>query len=333
MDKLVCRAGSSDVIGQLVGSAPAFVDVIRQIPVVSRSNAAVLICGETGTGKELVSRAVHYTSTRAGFPFVAVNCGSLVDTLLEDELFGHERGAFTGALYRRSGVLAEAHGGTLFLDEVDALSPKAQVDLLRVIQEKKFRPIGGRDQESDVRIVAAANARFEELLQSGAFRVDLYYRLSVFSFRLPPLRERKQDILLLANHFIEKHTPMDKAGLRLGSTAAAGLLAWHWPGNVRELENAIIRGIHFSGSGAIEIGDLRLPQPNPAADPAPTFQSRKREVIERFERDYLTNLMWKHGGNVTQAAAAARKERREFGKLLKKYDLDAKAFRASAAGC
>jgi DNA-binding NtrC family response regulator len=328
------RPRSSDALAKLVGNAPAFLDVVNQIPIVARSDAAVLISGETGTGKELVARAVHYTSARAGFPFVAVNCGSLVDTLLEDELFGHERGAFTGAVYRKAGVLAEANGGTLFLDEVDALSPKAQVDLLRVIQEKKFRVIGGKDHEANVRIVAAANARFDEVLHDGTFRVDLYYRLCVFSFHLPPLRERRQDIVLLAKHFIEKHAPADKPGLTLSPGAAAGLLAWDWPGNVRELENAIIRGIHFSASGAIEFTDLRVPLVTAASADAPgAFQTRKREVIERFERDYLIRLMWEHGGNVTLAAAAASKERREFGKLLKKYELDAKTFRVSAAGC
>jgi DNA-binding NtrC family response regulator len=163
------RVRDSDAPTKLVGKAPAFVDVIQQIPAVARSDAPVLISGETGTGKELVARAVHYTSGRAGFPFVALNCGSLVDTLLEDELFGHERGAFTGAFGRKTGVLSQAEGGTLFLDEVDTLSAKAQIDLLRVLQEKRFRALGSeRDQEINVRVVAAANVPFDALLRCGS---------------------------------------------------------------------------------------------------------------------------------------------------------------------
>jgi DNA-binding NtrC family response regulator len=226
----------------------------------------------------------------------------------------------------------------LFLDEVDTLSAKAQIDLLRVLQEKRFRPLGSeRDQETNVRIVAAANVPFDGLLQSGAFRADLYYRLCVFSIRLPPLRERKEDILLLAGHFLNKHAPAARADLTIAAEASAALESWNWPGNVRELENTIIRGIHLSSTSSIEIGDLRLP-PMGVADSAgspSTFKSQKREAIERFERDYLARLLAEHGGNVTRAAAAAQKERRDFGKLLKKYKLNpkAKVSRATDTGC
>ncbi len=282
-----------------------------------------------------MARAVHYSSARASYPFVAVNCGALVETLLEDEFFGHERGAFTGALCQKSGVLAQAHRGTLFLDEVDTLSAKAQIDLLRVVQERKFRAIGSqRDQAADIRIVAATNTQLDQLVHSGSFRADLYYRLSVFWLHLPPLRERKEDIVLLAAHFLDKHTLSKDSELKLSSTACEALLAWHWPGNVRELENAIIRAVHFSGAGSIETPDLRLPasaKPTAEAGPAAvnSFKSKKRDAIEAFEKDYLARLMSEHRGNVTQAAAAAHKERRDLGKLLKKYDLNPKVFRAA----
>jgi Nif-specific regulatory protein len=245
--------------------------VVHQIPAVAKSDASVLISGETGTGKELLSRAVHYSSDRASYPFVAVNCGSLVETLLEDEFFGHERGAFTGALCQKSGVLTQAHRGTLFLDEVNTLSAMAQIDLLRVVQERKFRAIGSqRDQAADIRIVAATNTQLDQLVHSGSFRADLYYRLSVFWLHLPPLRERKEDIVLLAAHFLDKHALSKDSELKLSSSACEALLAWHWPGNVRELENAIIRAVHFAGAGSIETPDLRLPaNAKPTAEAGP----------------------------------------------------------------
>jgi DNA-binding NtrC family response regulator len=323
-------------LAKLVGRAPIFVEAIRQIPAIAKSDAPVLISGETGTGKELVARAVHYSSERAGFPFVAVNCGSMVETLLEDELFGHQRGAFTGAIRDKIGLLAQAERGTLFLDEVDTLSPKAQVDLLRVLQERKFRAVGSQcDQDANVRVLAATNASLDGLLHAGAFRVDLYYRLCVFSIQLPPLRERREDILALAAHFLEKHASAHHGRFTLSAGAVDTLVAWHWPGNVRELENAIIRGVHLATTEWIEATDLRLPMQfaSAAKATATTFKSRKREAIEAFEKDYLKRLMWEHGGNVTRAAAAAQKERRDLGKLLKKYDLDPRGFRASGTGC
>ncbi len=328
----------SGALAKLVGKAPAFVEAIVQIPAIAKSGAPVLITGETGTGKELVARAVHYSSERASHPFVAVNCGSMVESLLEDELFGHARGAFTGAVRKTIGVLAEAHGGTLFLDEVDTLSGKAQVDLLRVLQERKFRPIGSRqDQEADVRILAATNAGLERLIDKGSFRIDLYYRLCVFSIHLPPLRDRREDILDLTRHFLKKHAPSGTEAPVLSDEASGALEWWRWPGNVRELENAIIRGIHLSSGGVIRPADLCLPrvEGGSAAEdtPAASFRSGKRDAIAAFEKDYLGRLLAAHGGNITHAAAAARKERRDFGKLLKKHNLNAKTFRTGESGC
>lgn len=219
-----------------------------------------LISGETGTDKELVARAIQYLSQQAAFPFVPVNCGSVSDTLLADELFGHERGAFTDAHVRRTGLIAQAEKGTLFLDEVDSLTPNAQVILLRVLQDKRIRPVGSScEQPVAVRVLAATNANLEQLVRAGAFRADLYYRLCVFCIKLPLLRDRKEDIPILASHFLEKHTPAGRAPLPLSPDALAALIAFDWPGNVRELESAIVRGIHFSRMNVIEVEDLRLP--------------------------------------------------------------------------
>ncbi|MGH7600473.1 MAG: sigma 54-interacting transcriptional regulator, partial [bacterium] len=247
MESLIERLREAQALAKLVGDAPAFLDAIRHLPDVAKSEASVLITGETGTGKELAARAIHYLSARAAFPFVPVHCGSLPDTLLESELFGHERGAFTDARTQRHGLIAQAEKGTLFLDEVENMSLKAQVALLRVLQDKKFRALGSsREQQADIRVVATTNAPLEHLVQAGTFRADLYYRLCVFSVHLPPLRERKGDIIPLSRHFLKKYVPADQVGLQLTPEADEALLAYDWPGNVRELESAIIRGIHLS---------------------------------------------------------------------------------------
>jgi DNA-binding NtrC family response regulator len=329
-------------LAKLIGNAPAFLKAVCQIPAMAKSGATVLISGETGTGKELVAHAIHYMSARAQFPFVAVNCGSLPDTLIEDELFGHERGAFTHAEVRREGLIAQAEQGTLFLDEVDTMAAKAQVDLLRVLQNRKYRVIGGnREREANVRVVAATNASPDRLLRADNFRTDLYYRLAIFSITLPPLRARKEDILPLAAHFLQKHAPDHNQKLMFSPNAVASLLEWDWPGNVRELESAVIRGIHLTSNDVIHEGDLGLVYPTPepshpatlplTPDGSPaTYQALKRAAIEAFEEKYLTRLMSEYAGNVSQAARAAGKERRGLGKLLKKHQLNPKYFRTSA---
>lgn len=321
---------------KLVGEAPCFVQAVEQLSTVEKSDAAVLLMGETGTGKELFARAIHYLSGRADGPFVALNCGSLPDTLLEDELFGHERGAFTDAHLRRSGLIAQAENGTLFLDEVDSLTARAQVVLLRVLQDKKFRAIGAcGEQQANVRILAATNARLEQLVQQGTFRADLYYRLSVFTVSLPPLRSRRNDIVVLASHFIKKHTRSDRGNVRLTPAAAAALIDYHWPGNVRELENAIIRAGHRAKRDEwIDVQDLGLPLPQEeqaesVCEQVPSsrsFQNLKHQTIMLFERKYLINLMMECQGNVTRAAHTAGKERRALGRLLQKYQIDPKSF-------
>ena len=326
-------------LSQLVGAAPGFRAAVERLRSFARSDATVLVTGETGTGKELAARAIHYRSARAPCPFVAVNCGSLPDSLLEAELFGHARGAFTDARSARRGLIAEADRGTLFLDEVDSLSPRAQAALLRVLQDGTYRTLGGNVEHStSARVVAATNAPLIERVREGTFRADLYYRLGVLLIELPPLRERRGDVLPLARHFIQKHAFADGVPPRLSPIAEGALLAYDWPGNVRELENVIVRALHLCRAGAIEPEHLRLPDPVPQRAPLPvsldvfggerSFQELKHEVVRAFEREYLTRLMSTHHGNVSRAARTAGKERRELGKLLKKHDLDPRDFSA-----
>ena len=336
MQNLIERLRDAKALAKIIGDAPSFLKAIRHLPDMAKSEASVLITGETGTGKELAARAVHYLSVRAAYPFVAVHCGSLPDTLLENELFGHERGAFTDAHTQRRGLIAQAEKGTIFLDEVETMTMKAQVALLRVLQDRKFRALGSNcEQLADIRVVAATNAPLDQLVQAGSFRADLYYRLCVFSLHLPPLRERKGDIMMLSCHFLKKHLPADRPELRLSMDACEALLAYDWPGNVRELESALIRGLHLSTTNLIEVKDLGIPSCNEYprelssafAMELRSFKAMKQETIEAFEQDYLNRMMREHQGNVSQAALAAGKERREFGKMLKKYQIDPKQFR------
>jgi DNA-binding NtrC family response regulator len=327
----------AQVLAKIVGDAPAFRRAIATVTVAAQSDAAVLVSGETGTGKELVARAIHYLSDRASEPFIAVNCGSLIDSLLEDELFGHERGAFTDAQHTRIGLIAQAERGTLFLDEIDTLSLRGQVALLRVLQDKVYRPLGSqREYRAQVRFVAATNAELSSLLDVGSFRSDLYYRLCVFAISLPPLRERPDDILELATHFLAKHAPIDCVGpFSLSSEAQATLLACAWRGNVRELENAIIRAVRFCDTTIIEVEHLGLSVPAGLTPPVPagrfagTLATVKANLLRTFEHDYLVHLMRSSGGNVTHAARTAGKDRRDLGKLLKKHGLAGASFRTA----
>jgi DNA-binding NtrC family response regulator len=311
----------------MIGESPALRQAIRVVDKIARYDVPVLIEGETGTGKELAARAIHYQGPRRDHPFVPVNCGAIPDSLVENELFGHDRGAFTDARDHRRGLVAFARKGTLFLDEVDMLSPKAQVTLLRFVQDQHYRPLGSnRQEEADVRIIAATNTSLETLATGGGFRLDLFYRLRILHVTMPPLRERHGDPALLTEHFVAKLSarfgepvkPLDPATL-------AWFDRYAWPGNIRELENLICRHFLLAENGVIAIeppGDAAAQPATHPADPlALGFADARAIVLERFERQYLVSLLTRAKGNVTLAASLAGKERRALGKMLKKHSL------------
>ena len=307
---------------QIIGESPAFLEKVRCIPRFARCDATVLISGESGTGKELFARAIHYLSPRADRPFVPVNCGALPENLVESEIFGHKRGAFTGATSNQAGLIRQSEGGTLFLDEIDCLTPQAQVKLLRFLQDGEYRSVGSEQiRHANIRVIAAANADFTQLLRSGKFREDLFYRLSVLTLTIPPLRERPGDILLLTRDFLEKQAAITNTRPKNISLAALNRLLVHpWPGNVRELQNVLMRAIVLSDRCEIELSDLNLPD-NGLAVEDQSFQTMKSRVVWQFEHDFLTSVLHAHRGNITRAALAAKKNRRAFWQLLRKHDL------------
>jgi DNA-binding NtrC family response regulator len=286
----------------------------------------VLITGETGTGKELCARAIHHLSPRRSFPFIPVDCAALPDHLFENEFFGHVRGAFTDAHAEQKGLVAMAEGGTLFLDEIDSLSLAAQAKLLRFIQERAFKPLGAdRFVKADVHILAATNRSLEPLIRNGQFRGDLYFRLNVLSLHLAPLRDRRGDIPLLARHFVDACCL--EGGLSrksLSAAAAHKLLAYDWPGNVRELFNTIQRAVVFAEGAQILPGHATMGPWEPPADTPLDggFREARARAVSAFERLYLESVLKKHAGNVTHAAREAHQERRAFGRLIKKHQID-----------
>jgi Nif-specific regulatory protein len=286
----------------MVGESAPMRLVYDRIRQVAEADTTVLIRGESGTGKELVAAAVHYLSPRSRGPFVKVNCSALSESLLESELFGHEKGAFTSALAARAGRLEEADGGTLFLDEIGDFSPAVQVKLLRAIQEREFERVGSnRTLHVDVRIVAATNRDLEALMKDGRFRADLFYRINVFPVFLPPLRERKDDVLALANHFSAKFAvKMRKPIRRITTSAINMLMAYHWPGNIRELENCIEHAVLLSRDGAIHGRDLPPTLQMPAALRS-TSNGTLRSNVAQLERDMLVDALKRAGGNVSAA--------------------------------
>ncbi len=314
----------------LIGESPAFLRATTAIRLASCCDATALINGETGTGKELAARAIHYLGPRRQNPFIPVNCGAIPDHLLENELFGHERGAYTDARTRHTGLVEQANRGTLFLDEVDALSDKAQVALLRFLQDLRYRPLGASESRvTDVRIIAATNAPLSGLVNAGRFRRDLWYRLDLFEVSMPPLRERPGDIQLLATHFLRGlNRRYDGAPAKLFAPEFLGFLAGHdWPGNVRELENAVHRAYLMAEGDLVSI-PLQDDRPVPAG--AATFRDAKARAVTGFEREYLQELMQRAGGNVSSAARLAGMERRALGKLLKKHGIDRRRYVALA---
>jgi DNA-binding NtrC family response regulator len=319
----------------IIGDSPAFRRVLELVGRYAAFDAPVLISGETGTGKELIARAVHYLGARHDAPFIPVNCGALPETLLENELFGHVRGAYTDARGEQKGLVAQAQGGTLLLDEVDALSARAQVALLSFLQERQYRPLGSeRMLSADVRIIAATNADLSALIGEGGFRTDLLFRLDVATVRVPPLRERPDDIPLLSRHFLGRYARQYGRPMPLLSAQVCAVLAGHdWPGNVRELENAMHRAVILAADELVADLPLgTLARPAPADDRATQCfdgglkQARARE-IESFERRYLGWLLDRTRGNIAAAAREAGTERRNLGRILKRLGLEAGAYR------
>jgi DNA-binding NtrC family response regulator len=309
----------------LVGGSAVFMAAMCSLKRMVPSDVPVLLYGETGTGKELAARAIHYLGHRAGGPFVPVNCGALPDHLVENELFGHEPGAYTDARTQAPGAVGEANGGTLFLDEVEALTPKAQAALLRFLQDREYRPLGaGRARRADTRIIAASNVDLRALSEQRGFRADLYHRLDILALTMPSLPARRGDIQRLAAHFIDQFARQYGRGpFALDPRCLPLLEAYPWPGNVRELENLVHRGV-LLGDGHwlyLRPGAETPVAPGAAAMrlPGQSFAEAKARVINAFERDYLIQLMDLAGGNVTVAARLAAKERRALGKLLKKH--------------
>jgi Nif-specific regulatory protein len=311
----------------IIGASQAMQSVYDLIAQVSHSNATVLIRGESGTGKELVAHAIHYNSDRAGKTFVKVNCAALPETILESELFGHEKGAFTGAVSMRKGRFEQADGGTIFLDEVGDFSPATQIKLLRVIQEREFERVGGNATiKVDVRIIAATNRDLEQLIETNKFRQDLYYRLNVFPIHLPPLSERRTDILLLANHFVEKYAG-DKGKIRRISTPAIDMMmSYHWPGNVRELENCIERACLLSADGVIH-GHQLPPTLQTAEASGTTFKGTLQTVLDNTERELLLDALKSARGNKAKAARLLGISERIMGLRVHKHAVNSRRFR------
>jgi Nif-specific regulatory protein len=315
----------------IIGNAHAMQAVYDLIAQVARSDATVLIRGESGTGKELVAHAIHYNSLRAAMPFVKVNCASLPETLIESELFGHERGAFTGAVTTRKGRFELAQGGTIFLDEVGDFSPATQIKLLRVLQEREFERLGGTSTiKTNVRIVTATNRNLEEMIEHGAFRQDLYYRLNVFPIFLPPLRERRTDILLLADHFVEKYSKLNHKNVRRISTPAIDMLmAYHWPGNVRELENCIERAVLLTADDVIHAH--HLPPTLQTAEASNTaFRGSLEATVAAVERELIVDALKSARGNMAKAARQLGVSERLMGLRVRKYGVSYRQFRTKA---
>lgn len=308
----------------LIGESPSFQAALSAICSCAACDATVLLQSETGSGKELAARAIHYLGARRGAPFVPMNCGAIPESLVENELFGHARGAFTDARESRLGAVTQAEGGTLFLDEVDALSVRAQVALLRFLQDCEYRPVGDASvRHANVRVIASTNADLQALVAAGLFRTDLLYRLNVLALELPPLRLRGRDVILLAETFVRRFShKYGKPVPALHPDTIAYFLRYDWPGNVRELENLIHRELLMRKGPCIRVQ-------GPAAGcvaPAPPltaqgFRAAKAHAVAEFERAYLRELLSRTGGNISEAARLAGKERSRLSKLAKKHGL------------
>jgi len=316
--------------GGLVGTSDAMRSVYEMVDQVAPSDATVLITGESGTGKELVAAEIHRASRRSDGPLVKVNCAALPESIIESELFGHEKGAFTGAVNQRKGRFELAHGGSIFLDEIGELSPQVQVKLLRVLQEREIERIGGSSTvKVDVRVIAATNRNLEDELRAGRFREDLYYRLNVFPIRVPPLRERKSDIVLLADHFAEKYAERNGKLIRRISSPALDLLtSYHWPGNVRELENCIERAVILSMDKVIH--SYHLPPSLQSAQSTNTEPTTTLDAaLSRLEKELIIEALKIADGNMAAAARRLGITERQMGLRVHHYGINWKLYRAT----
>lgn len=312
----------------IIGRSNKMAEVFEMIEQVSPSEATILLRGESGTGKELVANAIHYNSPRAEGPFIKINCAALPDTLIESELFGHERGAFTGAIRSQCGKFERAHKGTIFLDEIGTLNLTAQTKLLRVLQEKEFERVGGnRTIHVEMRIIAATNKALEDAVKEETFREDLYYRLNIFPIYLPPLRERKTDILLLAEFFLEKYSKQyNKTIRRIATSAIDMLMRYHWPGNVRELENCIERAVILCNDNVIH--SYHLPPTLQTAEKTNTLPSLSLPyMLEAVERDLIIDALKNTRGNMAGAARLLGTTERVVGLRVQKYRITPKSYR------
>jgi DNA-binding NtrC family response regulator len=301
----------------IIGQSPAIEKVFSLIPEVAQSDASILLVGETGTGKELVAKAIHAESRRSHLPFIAINCGAMPESLLESELFGHQKGVFTGATRARKGFLEVVSGGTLFLDEIGEISPKMQINLLRVLEEKKITSIGSREPiEVDFRLISATRRDLKREVAGGIFREDFFYRINVIMIDIPPLRKRKEDIPLLVEHFLKKYCQETTKYVDHVTRDAMDLLKhYDWPGNVRELENAIERAVVLSKSRTLGVEDLSFIRP-------PDLKFSKTLSLREMERTYIQQILEENNWNVTQSANVLKINRVTLHKMMKRYRLE-----------
>ena len=301
---------------EVVGESPAMKKVMEMVNTVAKTDSTVMILGESGTGKELIARAIHSRSSRRYFPIITINCGAYPEGLLESELFGHEKGSFTGAMYRRMGKLEMADKGTLFLDEIGNISEKMQMDLLRVIETKKFTRLGGdKTIDVDFRVISATNKDLEKAIKEGSFREDLYYRLNVFSIMLPPLRERRTDIPLIAKYFLTKYAQsMNKNVLDFSPEALEMIGGYDWPGNIREVRNVVERAMVVAKGNQIQVEDLSFPFPSQS-------MSFVGESLEDVEKNHIEKILNLTKGNIAQAAEILKLSRLTIYNKIEKYHL------------
>jgi len=305
---------SLENIDDLIGNSEAMIKVLKEVETVAQSNSSVIITGESGTGKELIARAIHSNSQRKYFPLVSVHCGALTESLLESELFGHEKGAFTGAMYNRKGRFEMADGGTIFLDEIATISAKMQVELLRVLESKNFVRVGGNKEiTSDFRVICATNRDLKKMVEKGTFREDLYYRLNVVNITIPPLRERMEDIPMLVDYFIKKFcTSMSRDIITIDSAVLKRLEEFEFPGNVRELENMIERAIVIGNGKEIRFKDLPLGK---------NIINNSVESLDDIEKTHVLQILNKYGWNISRSANALKVDRVTLYNKIKKYNL------------